>query len=82
MIFFRAPTDFVQYFTGKSGNVKSYNFAGAQLTQSLEYTNCIRTEEGYCSIQWKESSTTSPDPFSFSVDFLTWSLIQEAGQAA
>ena len=24
----------------------------------------IRTEKGYCGIQWKESSTTSPDPFS------------------
>ena len=23
----------------------------------------IRTEKGYCAIQWKESSTTSPDPF-------------------
>ena len=27
------------------------------------YTACIRTEKGYCAIQWKESSTTSPDPF-------------------
>ena len=25
--------------------------------------NCIRTEEGACGIQWKESSTSSPDPF-------------------
>ena len=23
----------------------------------------MRTEKGYCAIQWKESSTTSPDPF-------------------
>ena len=27
------------------------------------YTALIRTEKGYCAIQWKESSTTSPDPF-------------------
>ena len=27
------------------------------------YTNCIRTEAGYCRIQWKQSSTSSPDPF-------------------
>ena len=33
------------------------------LRASLSYTACIRTEEGYCAIQWKESSTTSPDPF-------------------
>ena len=27
------------------------------------YNNCIRTEKGYCAIQWKESSTATPDPF-------------------
>merc|ERR1712079_648100 len=59
----KAPTDCVQYFTGKTGTVKSYNFGGGQLLQSQIYTNCIRTEAGYCAIQWKESSTTSPDPF-------------------
>jgi len=59
----KAPTDCVQYFTGKSGSVKSYNHAGGQLLQSQVYNNCIRTEKGYCGIQWKESSTTSPDPF-------------------
>ena len=64
---FRAPTDCVQYFTGKAGNVQSYNFAGGQLLQSMKYTNCIRTEAGYCAVQWKESSTTSPDPFEFGV---------------
>ena len=63
----RAPLDCVQYFTGKAGSVQSYNFAGGQLIQSLRYTNCIRTEAGYCAIQWKESSTTSPDPFEFGV---------------
>ena len=59
----RAPTDCTQYFTGAAGNVKSYNFAGGQLLNSQYYTNCIRTEEGYCGIMWKESSTSSPDPF-------------------
>jgi len=59
----RAPTDCTQYFTGVSGSVKSYNFAGGQLLNSQYYTNCIRTEKGYCGIQWKESSTSSPDPF-------------------
>ena len=33
----------------------------------MKYTNCIRTEAGYCAVQWKESSTTSPDPFEFGV---------------
>ena len=59
----RAPTDCTQYFTGTAGSVKSYNFAGGQLLNSMYYTNCIRTEAGYCGIQWKESSTSSPDPF-------------------
>ena len=62
-LFFRAPTDCVQYFTGTSGSVKSYNFGGGQLLRTQIYNNCIRTEAGYCAIQWKESSTTSPDPF-------------------
>ena len=59
----RAPTDCVQYFTGTSGNVKSFGFGGGQFLQSQYYTSCVRTEEGYCAIQWKESSSTSPDPF-------------------
>ena len=33
------------------------------MLSSQYYTNCIRTEAGYCRIQWKQSSTTSPDPF-------------------
>ena len=61
---FRAPTDCVQYFTGTAGSVKSYNYAGGQVLAGQRYNNCIRTEKGYCAIQWKESSTTSPDPFS------------------
>jgi len=63
----KAPTDCVQYFTGKSGNVKSYNFAGSQMLLSQTYQNCIRTELGMCAIQWKVSSTTSPDPFGVGV---------------
>ena len=64
MNIFRAPTDCVQYFTGTAGSVKSYNYAGGQILAGQRYNNCIRTEKGYCAIQWKESSTTSPDPFS------------------
>ena len=33
----RAPTDCVQYFTGVTGTVKSYNFAGSQILQSMDY---------------------------------------------
>ena len=57
----RAPTDCTQYFTGVAGSVYSYSYG--QFLQAQYYTNCIRTEKGYCGIQWKQSSTTSPDPF-------------------
>merc|ERR1712024_258320 len=57
----KAPTDCTQYFTGVSGSVLSYSYG--EMLQAQYYTNCIRTEKGYCGIQWKQSSTTSPDPF-------------------
>ena len=54
-----------------SGSVKSYNFAGSQLLSGQTYVNCVRTEKGYCAIQWKESSTTSPDPFGVGASLTT-----------
>jgi len=59
----RAPQDCVQYFTGTQGRVQSYNWAGAQLLAGMNYQNCIRTEEGYCGIEWKTSSGTTIDAF-------------------
>jgi len=60
---YRAPSDCLQYFTGKTGTVYSYNFAGAQFLSGMDYTNCIRTEKGYCAIEWKEKTGATPDPF-------------------
>merc|ERR1739844_440158 len=60
---YRAPSDCLQYFTGKTGTVYSYNYAGAQFLAAMDYTNCIRTEKGYCSIEWKEKTGATPDPF-------------------
>merc|ERR1719458_1915390 len=57
----KAPTDCTQYFTGVSGSVLSYSYG--QMLTGMYYMNCIRTEAGYCAIQWKQSTTTSPDPF-------------------
>merc|ERR1719410_929611 len=57
---YKAPADCVQYYTGVSGNVQNYNFNLGPYLNDQEYNNCIRTEKGYCSIQWKESSSTSP----------------------
>lgn len=69
----RVPAGCVQYYTGLSGNVKSYGHASGQLLQAQNYNNCIRQEEGYCSMVWREAgqsslsgtSPISPDPFSF-----------------
>ena len=44
--FCRAPADCRQYFTGVSGAVKSYNFAGGQMLASQQYTDCFRQELG------------------------------------
>ena len=60
-MFRRAPTDCVQYFTGISDTVQSYNF-GQQL-QGQYYQNCIRTAKGYCKIRWQQNSATTPDTF-------------------
>merc|ERR1711892_177359 len=60
----KAPTDCAQYYTGVTGTITSYNFAGGQLLNSQYYNNCIRTEKGYCKIQYKASTGTSPDAFS------------------
>merc|ERR1711936_524985 len=59
----KAPTDCVQYYTGISGNVKNYNYAGAQLLQGQDYNTCIRQEEGYCRIQWQQNVVATPDSF-------------------
>jgi len=60
---YRAPTDCLQWFTGATGVVYSYNHAGGQFINSQDYTNCIRTEDGFCGIEWKEKSGTSNDAF-------------------
>ena len=44
--FNRAPQDCTQYFTGASGTIQSYNFAGNSIIQGMDYTNCVRQELG------------------------------------
>ena len=49
----------LQYFTGVSGQIKSYNYdpgAGLQLSKQ-DYSICIRMERNFCGIQY----TTCPD---------------------
>ena len=48
----KPPEGCLQYFTGTSGYIYSYNYAGGTHLASQDYTNCIRTEQGYCSIEY------------------------------
>ena len=41
-----------QYFTGLTGTLQSYNYAGLAQLQGHQYKNCIRAEEGFCCIQY------------------------------
>ena len=61
-LIFRAPSDCYQYFTGISGEVKSFNYPTIMLPDK-QWTVCIRREVGYCAIQWSPAATTSPDSF-------------------
>eukprot|EP00096_Caligus_rogercresseyi_P004430 TRINITY_DN18698_c0_g1_i1.p1 TRINITY_DN18698_c0_g1~~TRINITY_DN18698_c0_g1_i1.p1 ORF type:complete len:351 (-),score=33.66 TRINITY_DN18698_c0_g1_i1:21-1073(-) len=47
------PDGCLQYFTGMSGTVRSYNFG--TLLASQAYNTCIRTERGFCDISYTES---------------------------
>merc|ERR1719184_125681 len=57
----KPPTGCLQYFTGSSGSVSSFNWQDStayEHLQSTSYTACIRQERGYCKIGWKQSPTT------------------------
>ena len=55
----KPPQGCLQYFTGTTGYLYSYNYAGGYHLASQNYNNCIRTESGYCSIAYTAVSTTS-----------------------
>ncbi|XP_059078528.1 uncharacterized protein LOC131876992 [Tigriopus californicus] len=64
----RAPSGCTQYFTDLTGTITSYNFPGGQILVDQLYTNCIRQNEGFCSVQYAESPITTPDPFELTAD--------------
>ena len=41
-----------QWFTGVTGTLQSYNFAGGHHLANQDYSICIRAEVGYCSIEY------------------------------
>ena len=62
----RAPTDCVQYFTGISGEIRSFNFDGGIQLRDIQYTICVRRESGFCGIQYTVQDNTTPDSFDLS----------------
>ena len=54
------PDNCLQYFTGISGTVQSFNYnsgAGPHLADQDQRV-CIRPERGYCTISYAETATT------------------------
>merc|ERR1711962_688197 len=49
----RPPQGCLQYFTGTTGTINSYNWDGGRHLASQQYSNCVRTEAGYCSIGYE-----------------------------
>ena len=49
------PPGCLQYFTGVTGQISSYNFQGGLHLASQLYTNCIRQESNHCSISYAAS---------------------------
>ena len=53
-----APSACLQYYTGVSGTIKSFNFDGSETGPHLasqSYAICIRDEALYCSIEYAAS---------------------------
>jgi len=62
-----------QWFTGVTGTLQSYNFAGGQHLANQDYSICIRQEAGYCNIEYTADtfkislgvSDITTDPYTF-----------------
>jgi len=54
----KAPTDCLQYLTGMSNSLRSFNF-GDTMIRNLQYDVCIRPEKGMCQFEVRQSSTTT-----------------------
>lgn len=52
----KPPDGCLQYFTGTTGTVYTYNYQGGYHLANQNYQNCIRTESGYCSISYTAST--------------------------
>jgi len=71
----KPPEGCTQYFTGATGLVSSYNYQGGVHLASQQYTNCIRAEQGYCSISYTTPALTD---FEMNVQTPTAAPVQAA----
>lgn len=54
----KPPEGCLQHFTGVTGYIYSYNYAGGVHLANQQYSNCIRAERGYCSIGYTAVTST------------------------
>jgi len=52
----KPPDGCLQWFTGTTGTVYTYNYQGGSHLANQNYQNCIRSESGYCSISYTAST--------------------------
>ena len=55
----RPPAGCLQYLTGTSGQISSYNYDGGVHLASQLYSICVRAERGFCSIGFTAIDTES-----------------------
>ena len=53
----KAPAGCLQYFTGISGTVSTYNHQGGRNLHNQFYSTCVRQEFGYCTVDFREAPT-------------------------
>ncbi|KAJ8916035.1 hypothetical protein NQ315_010903 [Exocentrus adspersus] len=79
----------LQYFTGVSGVISSFNYDMASMLprsvpgyfNNLNYAICIRREEGYCSVTYRNVANGVEYPFQFTNVDDSGSMIILPGQA-
>ena len=59
---YAAPPGCLQYYTGSTGRVKSFNRANGKMLHNLIYNACVRRESGSCGITWSVTDTTEYAP--------------------
>ena len=72
-----APEGCLQYFTGITGNVSTFNWKTTDNTvdaayptqiSNLNYNICLRRESGYCAVEWSTLSPYTGEKMSFPFD--------------